>query len=218
MRTIVTNAIFAVLLWTSGNAHPFAGDAIRVERITPRLVNNSLTVSANFVNLFSAKIVGTIQSGLPSIIQIEVRLKENDARQVAQRQLVRSISFNVWDNRYTIRDDSTRFLSDLEEVKNVSSRLEGVVIVTAAELRTSASYQLQVRVAIVPISSSQGKKVTDWLLDPNQTEETLASDDRAGGFKLNLSNLLSFFVGDKKQSQYSSDWHGSPTFRIDDLK
>jgi len=194
------------------------GDAIRVESITPRLLNNQLVVSAKFENLFSNKIVGTIQSGLPSIIQIEIKLRDNVARQLAQRLFVRSISYNVWENRYTIRGDSTHSYSNLEAVKNASSRIDSVVIGPAEQLRTAASYQLQVRVAIIPISSIQSKKVTDWLLDPNQTEEPIASDDRAGGFKLNLSNLISYFVGERKQSQYSSDWHSSPAFRIEDLK
>lgn len=218
MRAIATNAVFSLLLLITGIARGSEGDAIRVERIMPRISKNQLVVSATFTNLFSNKIVGTIQSGLPSIIQIEIKLRDNAARQLAHRLLVRSISYNVWENRYTIRDDSTHFYSDLEEVKRVSSSIDSVVIAPAAELRTAASYQVQLRVAIIPISSIQSKKVTDWLLDPNQTEETIASDDRAGGFKLNLSNLISYFVGEKKQSQYSSDWHSSPPFRIEDLK
>lgn len=215
---LVRNAIYFFLIVLAGWASAGEGDAIRVTQITPRLSGQSLTVSAVCQNLFSDKIVGTIQSGLPAIVQIEIKLKDDRNKQIAQRQITRSISYNVWENRYTVAEDSARFFSELEEVKKISSRVENVVLVSVQQLPPNMRFVIQVRAAILPISSTQGRKVTDWLLDPNQTEESLPSEDRTGGFKLNLSNLISFFVGGKKPSQYSSDWHSSHTFRLENLK
>jgi hypothetical protein len=214
----VRNVIHFFLIFIAGWAWAREGDAIRVAQITPRLSGQSLTVSAVCENLFSDKIVGTIQSGLPAIVQIEIKLKDDRNKQIARRQITRSISYNVWENRYTIAEDSARFFSELAEVKKISSRVEEAVLLSVQQLPPNMRFVIQMRAAVLPISSTQGRKVTDWLLDPNQIEESLPSEDRAGGFKLNLSNLISFFVGGKKQSQYSSDWHSSPTFRLEDLK
>jgi hypothetical protein len=218
LRSIVTGAILSFVLLNFHVGYAGAGDPVLVTRVTPQLVNNQLVVSGNFENLFSAKIVGTIQSGLPSIIQIEIKLNESSGKQIADRKFVRSISYDVWENRYTVSGDTVTFFRDFDEVKKISSRIEKLAVASVQQLRRDIQLTIQMRVAIIPISSSQGKKVSDWLLDPNQTEETLASDDRAGGFKLNLTNLISFFVGDKKQSQYSSQWQSSPSFRLVDLK
>jgi len=193
-------------------------ESIRVEQITPQLSNGHLTVSAVFQNLFSNKIVGTIQSGLPAIIQIEIKLLEKGGKQVARHQMARTISYNIWEERYVIHEDTAVIFTDFEKAKEFSSRLANVALVARRQLKDHASYTLQIRVGIIPISASQSEKVTDWLLDPNQTEERLASEERASGFKLNLNNLISFFVGGKKKSQYNSEWFSSKVFRLVELE
>lgn len=205
-------------LWISAG---FAGNekTLRVERIKPELVNGYLTVSANFQNLFSERITGTIQSGLPSVIQIEIKLMKNSNQLVKRKQIVHSISYDIWDELYSINtEDSTEIYKDFTTAKKISSRLEKSALIAANLLTSQDRYSIHIRVGIIPISSKQGAKIADWLLDPNQTEENLASEERASGFKLNLSNLVSFFVGGKKRSRYSSDWFTSETFFLNDLK
>ncbi len=179
-------------------------------------------VSAVFQNLFSKKIVGTIQSGLPSIIQIEIRLLEGGDRQILRKQLSRTILYDIWDERYVIESHDTiqaaQAYTDFEKVKAMTSRMENVILVPKDILNRNATYQIRMRVGIIPISSRQGDKVTDWLLNPNQTEENLASEDRSSGFKLNLSSLISLFVGGDKSSKYVSSWHSAESFNINDLK
>jgi hypothetical protein len=199
----------------------FSGDGgeIRVEKIEPGLNRGYLTVSAVFQNLFSPKIIGTIQSGLPSIVEIEVKLLQENKRSILRKSINRSISYNIWEERYSIQSqDTTEICYELEKAKDLSSRLDHISLIQTSLLDAAAKYLIQIRVGIIPISSRQGARVADWLLDPNQTEEDLASEDRSSGFKLNLSNLISFFVGGKKRSQYSSDWYSSKTFRINELK
>ncbi|MFQ5770837.1 MAG: DUF4390 domain-containing protein, partial [bacterium] len=210
---------FNLLLFLNSTAN-FAGDGdIRVNQIAPKLMNHYLTVSADFQNLFSNKIIGTIQSGLPSIVQIEIKLIAAGHKQVTRKQMVRSISYNLWEERYAIKSaDTTAIYADFAEVQKMSNYLENVALIKSNLLNENTEYFIQIRVEIVPISTRQGEKVTDWLLDPNQTEEDLASDERSSGFKLNLSKLVSFFVGGKKHSRYSSDWFSSKIFQIKDLK
>ncbi len=199
----------------------YAGDngQIRVEQIEPGLNHGYLTVSAVFQNLFSPKIVGTIQSGLPSIVEIEIKLLREGKKSILHKHMSRSISYNIWEERYAIQsEDTTEFCNELEKAKYLTSRLNGFALIKSSLLDPAAHYLIQIRVGIIPISSSQGARITDWLLNPNQTEEDLASEDRASGFKFNLSNLISFFIDGKKHSRYISDWHSSKPFRLTELK
>ncbi|MFQ5866069.1 MAG: DUF4390 domain-containing protein [bacterium] len=217
----LTFFLFLLLTFHLNIHEGFAGEGgdIRVHQIKPGLNHGHLTVSAVFQNLFSPKIVGTIQSGLPSIVEIEIRLLQTGKSNVVSKRMTRSISYNIWEERYSIQsEDTTQFCYELEKAKSLSSHLDQVALIQRSLLDAAAQYLIQMRVGIIPISSRQGARVTDWLLDPNQTEEDLASEDRSSGFKLNLSNLISFFIGGKKRSQYSSDWYSSNTFRITDLK
>jgi len=218
LRASVTTFVFLLISLNVSYLSGQEKESIRIEQITPQLSDGHLTVSAVFQNLFSNKIVGTIQSGLPAIIQIEIQLLEKGGKQVARQQTARTISYNIWEERYVIHEDTAVVFTDFEKAKEFSSRLENAAVVARNKLKDEVTYYLQIQVGIIPISASQSEKVTDWLLDPNQTEERLASEERASGFKLNLNNLISFFVGGKKKSQYNSEWFSSKVFRIGDLE
>jgi hypothetical protein len=90
-------------------------------------------------------------------------------------------------------------------------------ISTTTVLHSQKNYDLRIRVGITPISALQANRISDWLQEPHQTEEQVASDDRSGGFKLNLNKLISFFVNRNKKSEYTSAWHKSRTFTREEL-
>lgn len=219
MRPFVTKALFSSLLLFLNflPALVRGGDdrAIRVENIVPRVSNGKLTVSADLENLFSDRIVGTIQSGLPSIIQVEIKLKDARKKTLFRKLIFRKISYDIWEERYRIEvEDSSQVFASFAAVTQQSSRLEHEDLTPPARLRADQQYVIEIRAGIVPISSAQAEKVTDWLLDPNETEEYLASENRASGFELNINKLVSFFVSSRKKSTYTSDWYSSKKFRI----
>ncbi len=219
MRKFVTESFIFILISVTFPSLVFAqaGGEIRVERITPGLSGDSLVVSADFKNLFSKKIVGTIQSGLPSIVEIQIKLL-GGTKQIVRKPISRSIEFDVWEERYVVRSqDTTEVYFDFEQVKQAANRLLNVVLISKGLLTATQNYTIQIRVGIVPISAHQANKVSYWLENPNQTEEAVASDNRASGFSLNINKLVSFFVSNKKGSQFSSKWFSSRPFRLTEL-
>lgn len=220
MRKFVTESFIFILISVTFPSLAFAqaGSEIRVERITPKLSGDSLLVSADFKNLFSRKIVGTIQSGLPSIVEIQIKLLEG-TKQIVRKPISRSIEFDVWEERYVVRSqDTTEVYFEFEQVKQAANRLLNVVLISKGLLTANQNYTIQIRVGIVPISAHQANKVSYWLENPNQSEEAIASDNRSSGFSLNINKLVSFFVNKKKGSQFSSKWFSSRPFRLAELK
>jgi len=220
LRKFVTGSFIFILLSVTFPSLAFAqaGGEIRVERITPKLSGDSLLVSADFKNLFSRKIVGTIQSGLPSIVEIQIKLLEG-TKQIVRKPISRSIEFDVWEERYVVRSpDTTEVYFEFEKVKRATNRLLNAFLISKALLAATKNYTIQIRVGIVPISAHQANKVSYWLENPNQSEEAIASDNRSSGFSLNINKLVSFFVNKKKGSQFSSKWFSSRPFRLAELK
>ena len=220
MRKFVTESFIFILISVTFPSLAFAqaGSEIRVERITPKLSGDSLLVSADFKNLFSRKIVGTIQSGLPSIVEIQIKLLEG-TKQIVRKPISRSIEFDVWEERYVVRSqDTTEVYFEFEQVKQAANRLLNVVLISKGLLTANQNYTIQIRVGIVPISAHQANKISYWLENPNQSEEAIASDNRSSGFSLNINKLVSFFVNKKKGSQFSSKWFSSRPFRLAELK
>ena len=220
MRKFVTGSFILILISVTFPLLAFAqaGSEILVERITPGLSGDSLVVSADFKNLFSRKIVGTIQSGLPSIVEIQIKLFEG-TKQIVRKPISRSIEFDVWEERYRVRSpDTTQVYFEFEQVKQAANRLMNVFLISKALLAATKNYTIQIRVGIIPISAHQANKVSHWLENPNQSEEAIASDNRSSGFSLNINKLVSFFVNKKKGSQFSSKWFSSRSFRLAELK
>lgn len=223
MSTVAKKLLSVYLVLTALNPAPFLlaqnDSEIRVEQIIPSIRDRTLAVSAEFRNLFSKKITGTIQSGLPSIIQIEIRLQDGKGKSVLRKRLTRTVSYDIWEERYTVlAEDSAYVFTDFEAAKEASQRLDNEALPPLRGVNDNQRYVVQIRVGIVPISTRQAEKVTDWLLDPNQTEEAIASENRASGFQLNLNKLVSFFVSSKKKSSYASEWFSSTKFRLRDLR
>ncbi|MFQ5633109.1 MAG: DUF4390 domain-containing protein [bacterium] len=220
MRTFAKDFFSLALIATlavSGSAR--AQSEIRVERIQPQVNSDRLTVSADFLNLFSKRITGTIQSGLPSIIEIQIRLIEGEKKQIARKPLSKSIEYNLWEERYIIRSaDTTVTTVDFSQVKLLTGRITKEPLAHRRDLSAGKRYRIEIRVGIIPISSRQADKVSDWLQNPNQTEEVVASDNRSSGFRLNINKLVSFFVSNKKGSQFRSKWFSSRVFRLIELE
>ena len=219
MSKIVKGSLGCLLIFLL-NQGAVAGDAgkIRVVQIAPTVVDSVLSVSARFENLFSDKIVGTIQSGLPSIVQVEIKLVDARNKVVTRRALTRTISYDIWNEVYTIQgEDSTAHVTTFQQVQALVTRLRNLAVTPVQKLTRAMPYRLQLRVGIIPISARQAHKVSDWILNPNQTEESVASQDRSTGFKFTLSNLVSFFMGSNRSPRYVSNWFSSQRFRLEEL-
>ena len=92
---------------SGASAQAASEPGIKVREIVPRIRENKLYVSIKVDNLFSQKVVGTIRSGLPSVVFIELTLQESGGRRIVRRRILQSISYNLWEERYTMQRDST---------------------------------------------------------------------------------------------------------------
>ncbi len=221
MRKAAKNGFCALLLVASqlGSLYAQTEQEIRVENIVPELLNGQLVISAEFKNLFSRRIVGTIQSGLPSIIQIEIKVVDSTNHSLVRKRLSRTLSYDLWEERYTLKfQDTTLTFIEFAALKAGSNNLKQLRLLIPQALEPGQRYQITLRVGIVPITSRQAEKVTDWLLNPNQTDEYIASDERASGFQLNLNKLVSFFATNRKRSIFTSRWFSSENFTLSDLQ
>lgn len=202
---------------------------LSIENIEAGLADGRLMVSAQFRDLFSRKIVSTIQSGLSAIVHVDVRLleastvksmfssKDDKFKNVYHTELVRSISYNIWNERYAVSaDDETVIFAGLVEAKEAISRIEQEGLVEVSRLRPMAEYTIKMRVQVVPISAAQGDRIADWLRDPNRLDEELGTKEQSREFQFNVSELIATFWGKKKQARNSSAWQMSEPFRISD--
>ena len=183
-----------------------ASGQIRVVRLVPIVEAGELRARLQVENLFSKKITGTIQSGLPCIVEIEIVLQEN-GKKIVQKTDFKRILYNLWEEKYEIRtEDTTVVFSELQQVIRQCSDSAVVRLSDHSLLQPNSTYVLKVRVSIAPISNIQSQKLENWLREPNYTESDITSEEQTSGFKLNISQLVSFFIGGGKRRENVSPW------------
>ena len=203
------------LLGAHSPAYPKDKQEITVTNLQPKIIENQFAISASIENLFSRKIVSTIQSGLSSIVRYEINVTESGGPKIFDKSIVYSISYDIWDERYQVEtSDTTLYFNTFEQVKAYSSTISIRKLFHSGLFDAEKSYYLQIRAQILPISAEQGHKAIEWLRSPQQSDEILVSGGRASGFQLNVDKMLSFFIGRKSRLQHRSDWYKSDQFTI----
>jgi len=204
-------------------------DEIRVDSIEVELVDGWIVVSAESRNLFSRKSLSTLQSGLPAVIRLEIRLvtaaetrslfsSESDRyEKVLSAEAVQSISYNVWDERYTVRHrGKTEVFPDFPAAEKAVGRTEREPLIAAEELEPMRAYVVQARVQLVPISTEQGDRIADWLRNPHRLQTDMTAESDGGGSQFDIDGLLSVFWERDAKSRNRSGWSSSRSFRIGD--
>jgi len=190
---------------------------------TPRVVSilakpgdGDLAVSVQLVNLFSPKIVSTIRSGMPAVIRFDFRLLEAPDRELQQATRSLNILYDLWNERYRLQNAGReQFVATFAELEKTCSAFEETKLLPLSRLSSQKIYQLRLQIAVIPISAKQDQQLRDWLAASDDTEESAPGEDRAAGFRLNLSQLLSFFWGKKDRPYGASDWAISPPFQVE---
>jgi len=192
-------------------------EEIRVENIEPGLVNGHLTISVECENLFSKKCESTIQSGLRSSIHIYFKILDSGERCVYSDTLSHFISYNFWQERYTVRsEDTTITFTDLEAVKRHVSHVKNNNLMKESQLKPTIEYHIDVRFEIVPISPEDVKIMEDRLENPDQIGKNLPSEKKSNGFRINVNKIFSQLVRGRKPKN-DSGWQSSNRFKISEL-
>lgn len=211
MRSI-TFIISSIVIALAANASDF-----RINGIKPSVSDGKLCVSARLENVFSPKITGTILSGLPVLIDIEVQLKNLQSNQVKSQRISMQISHDVWKNVFTIQNrDKLWHYASFDSIVAFFADLE-IPLFSVDKLDYHARYQVWMRAEVVPISKRQGEKIRDWITHTTEIEENHSSERRNPGFRFSLSRLVGYFIGGKQSTELQSDWSHSDKFVLASL-
>ncbi|RMD98642.1 MAG: DUF4390 domain-containing protein [Calditrichaeota bacterium] len=207
--------LFLLLLRVDAAAR--ADGNIKIDSVKAIYRDGKLWLKFQIDHLFTPRVVGTIQSGLPAIVELEVKLYRNKHRQIRHKRLFIKIAYNIWNERFIIQaQDTTKILTDFEKTKREASRINRLLLANALPPEANARFLVKIRASITPISSLQNQKLAGWLQEADQTSEDITSSERSSGFKLNISKLISFFVGDQRKRGNVSEWF-EYAFQLSDL-
>lgn len=181
----------------SGNAGPHITEARLFLR--DGLLMGDVTSSG----LFSERVTGTIQSGLPAVVELLYRLvaRERDKGNLGLR--VYELSYDVWNDRYAVRDDdSTRHYVSFETMTRAVEHLQTVALIPIAAIDHDKEYAVEFSIAVHPLRSRDKRQIAGWV------SEQVRGDGDASWHEsvLNLNDLISHFFSRTRDGENRSQW------------
>ena len=91
------------------------------------VVGTRVVTDIRVEDLFSERIAGTVQSGLPALVELLYRLFEGKSSVVHQGLVAYELRYDVWEDRYVVTDvDSMVFYPTFETMKDAMQNIRGV--------------------------------------------------------------------------------------------
>jgi len=203
----------AILLLLMSRGPVFAQKP-QVSSVAPAKSGERLAVTCRLDNLFAPKIVGTIKSGLPAVLNVDMRLIEESGREVWQGNQSWKILYDLWTEKYRLQTFvEEKIFDSFPALQDFCTQFHSGPVLSPEYFQRDKKYRLRVQVIVLPISARQKEQLRDILETSGSGQESNPADSRRNTFSVNLSQLISFFVGGKSP-QGASDWGESPAFRF----
>jgi hypothetical protein len=164
--------------------------------------------------LFSEEIIGTVQSGLPAVVELLYVVTNRDDKTVKRGIHSYELYYDVWEDVYSIgRSDSSSCYSSFEAMSGAVEALRGVSIIRLQRLDTGAEYSISFSIAVHPLRGTEREKLEGWVGDTVGGRESGAWHEQV----LNLNELIKRFFSRGKETSKRSEWFRTGFFSPRDL-
>ena len=193
-------------------AWPLQAQQPKIRGLSATVRGEKILASIQLENLFAPKIVSTIRSGLPAIVQHDFRLLM-DGKEKARAVQTVEVQYDIWSQRYRLAfPDTVRYAASFAEVEKALRDFKTPAFLQAMARDVSTTYRLRLRVAVIAISAEQSKQLLERIASNDFEGGNSAAEAGRSGFSLNLNDLISFFFGGEQRAHGVSDWVSSPPF------
>lgn len=166
-------------------------------------------------HLFSERVAGTVESGLPAVVELLYRLQTADGELRRRGLYAYEIVYDVWDDVYSVdRGDSVLTFASFNAMGRLLENLRGVSIVPLDELDDDVTNVVEFAVAVHPLRGGEREEIVGWV-----DEEVLGQSGRGWrGRMLNVGDLIHSLFSREKEEAFRSDWFRSASFTPPSLR
>lgn len=185
----------------------------------PRVTGARLYAGGGFLlsdirssGLFSEEIEGTVRSGLPAVVELIFSLDTADDDAVQRGAFAWELRYDVWDDRYMIRDvDTTSVFPSFDDMSNAVTNLQDVRIAPLDILRAGEDYLVRFSIRVQPLRGRDERAIAGWVGD------TVRQGDSGRQQMLNINDLIEHFFARENDESRRVRWFSTPRFRTDGL-
>ena len=159
--------------------------------------------------LFSDRIAGTVQSGLPAIVELFYSLETPDNKSVKRGMRSFELRYDVWDDLYSLAGkDTVVFHSSFESLSRAVQHLRRIRLLPLQDVSLEKKYTIRFGIAVNPLQGSDRQKISGWLAGNVRG----ATGESWREQVLNLNDLIQHFFSRRKDSAHQSEWYRTKFF------
>jgi len=190
----------------------------QVQSVSPIKIGDRVGITCSLNDLFAPKIVGTIKSGLPALLNFDMRLHEESGHEIWRGDQSWKILYDLWTEKYRLRMTAEeKFFDSFSSLEEFCRRFQSGPLLTQSHFQRDKKYRVRVQVIVIPISSRQKEQLRNILEASESGQESNPAESRRNSFSVNISQLISFFMSGKSQPEGASEWSESAAFRITEI-
>jgi hypothetical protein len=206
-------ALIGVLVLFLSAACAEEDERLAIVRLNLEVEDGQLMGNVTSEGIFSERIVGTIQSGLPAVVEFFYHLMESSGSPVEDGMHSYSLEYDVWEDIYFLSTkDSTVSLPSLEAMRSMVEHTMGIPLFPAGKMLPQRTYFVQMRVAVNPLKGTDGNEMTGWVMQNVQGQGSSWREQ-----VLNVNDLIEHFFSKDEGSPTMSDWFKSAAISPDGL-
>lgn len=186
-----------------------AGERPAIGSVRIYVDHSRIVTDLDCSHLFSEQVIGTVESGLPAVVELLYRLTDEDDEDVHRGVHAFRLRYDVWDDVYSLeRGDTATEFESFSALRGAVERLRRVPIVPLGEVRPGGVYAIEFSIAVHPLRGGEQKKIVGWV------DETVRAESEGSWREnlLNVNDLIHRFFSRDRDTSNRSEWYQSILF------
>ncbi len=181
-----------------------------IARIRLSIEGGRLAADVATTGLFSERIVGTVRSGLPAVVDLFCIISTPGGGTARENVHSFTLRYDVWEDTYSIKGpDTTVAFTTFAAMRGAIEHMRGVRLDPSGALDPARSYRLRMSVMISPLRGVDRDRIAGWVSENMRSSEDASRREQV----LNLNDLISHFFSRERGGVNRSGWYESAFFK-----
>lgn len=186
-----------------------AGNRPAIANARVYVAQSRIVTDLECAHLFSEQIVGTVESGLPAVVELAYRLLDKDRDDIRRGLHTFRLRYDVWDDEYSLeRGDSTVVFPSFAALRGAVEKLRRVPIVNVHDIEAGGVYSIELSIAVHALRGGEQREIVGWVDDTVRG----SSDGSWREQLLNVNGLIHRFFSRDQGPANQSEWFQSIMF------
>jgi len=192
-----------------------AAERPAITRAAVYVAGEVLVGDLDCADVFSEEVVGTVESGLPAVVEVLYELVGPGGKRMRRGLHSIELRYDVWDDVYSLdRGDTVLSFDSFVGMSSAVEHLRGVAVVPLRDLEGEAEYTVAFAIAVHPLRGSEEEEIAGWV-----DEQVAGSSSRSWRERLlNVNDLIARFFSHDKDTTSRSEWLHTASFRPSRLR